>query len=189
MAKNRKNQPVTSQFGLALKVVLACIVIGGAAVGFVWQKNEIYRLGQQIRLHETKLLQLQADNKRLGEQIMILHSPVMLDRRAKELNLGLAPASPFQVVHLVETPVAGPGSTMRPHEMAEGPSLLKRDNLWYLYWDAFANGHYSLATSTDLKNWTDRTAELQLPPNPRHGTVSRMPRSAVGWLSKPPAHP
>jgi hypothetical protein len=30
----------------------------------------------------------------------------MLDQRAKELNLGLAPATPLQVVHLVETPVA-----------------------------------------------------------------------------------
>ncbi len=123
MAKNRKNQPVTSQFGLVLKVVLACIVIGGAAVGFVWQKNEIYRLGQQIRLHETKLLQLQADNKRLGEQIMILHSPVMLDRRAKELNLGLAPASPFQVVHLVETPVAPERKSARQFAQRQRPDL------------------------------------------------------------------
>jgi len=107
----------------------------------------------------------------------------------KNLRLATALADFSQPWSLVETPVAGPGSTMRPHEMAEGPSLLKRDNLWYLYWDAFANGHHSLATSTDLKNWTDRTAELQPPPNPRHGTVSRVPRSAVGWLSKPPAHP
>jgi hypothetical protein len=30
----------------------------------------------------------------------------MIDRRAKELNLGLAPATPMQVVRLAETPVA-----------------------------------------------------------------------------------
>ena len=108
-------------------------------------------------------------------------------RGGKNLRLATAPADFSQPWSLVETPVAGPGSTVRPHEMAEGPSLLKRDNIWYLYWDAFANGHYSLATSTDLKNWTDRTAELKLPPNPRHGTVSRVPRHAVGWLSKPKA--
>ena len=78
----------------------------GSAVGYVWQKNEIYRLGQQIRQRETKLAQLQNDNKRLGDQISILHSPVMIDRRAKELNLGLAPATPLQVVRLTETPVA-----------------------------------------------------------------------------------
>jgi len=30
----------------------------------------------------------------------------MLDQRAKELNLGLVPATPMQVVRLTETPVA-----------------------------------------------------------------------------------
>ena len=106
MAKNRKNQAAVIRFGPVLKVVLLCSLIGGSAVGYVWQKNEIYRLGQQIRQRETKLAQLQNDNKRLGDQISILHSPVMIDRRAKELNLGLAPATPMQVVRLTETPVA-----------------------------------------------------------------------------------
>ena len=106
MAKNRKNQAAAIRFGPALKASFLCLLIGGSAVGYVWQKNEIYRLGQQIRQHETKLLQLQADNKQLGDQISILHSPVMIDRRAKELNLGLAPATPMQVVRLTETPAA-----------------------------------------------------------------------------------
>ena len=106
MAKNRKNQAAAIRFGPALKASFLCLLIGGSAVGYVWQKNEIYRLGQQIRQRETKLAQLQNDNKRLGDQISILHSPVMIDRRAKELKLGLAPATPMQVVRLTETPVA-----------------------------------------------------------------------------------
>ena len=104
MAKNRKNQAESIRFGPALKASFLCLLIGGSAIGFVWQKNEIYRLGQQIRQRETRLAQLQNDNKRLGDQITILHSPVMLDQRAKELNLGLAPAQPLQVVRLDETP-------------------------------------------------------------------------------------
>lgn len=107
MAKNRKNQAAAIRFGPALKASFLCLLIGGSAVGYVWQKNEIYRLGQQIRQRETKLTQLQSDNKRLSDQISILHSPVMLDRRTKELQLGLAPATPLQVVRLDEpaTPV------------------------------------------------------------------------------------
>ena len=105
MAKNRKHQAAAIRFGPALKASFLCLLIGGSAVGYVWQKNEIYRLGQQIRQRETKLAQLQNDNKRLGDQISILHSPVMIDRRAKELNLGLAPATPMQCVRLTETPV------------------------------------------------------------------------------------
>ena len=100
----------------------------------------------------------------------------------KNLRLATAPADFSQPWSLVAAPLAGPGSSVRPIEMAEGPSLLRWKGEWYLYWDAFANGHYSLATSTNLQDWTDRTAELQLPPHPRHGTVFRAPRDVVTAL-------
>ena len=111
MAKNRKNQAAAIRFGPALKASFICLLIGGSAVGYVWQKSQIDGLGQQIRQRETKLAQLQSDNKRFSDQISILHSPVMLDQRAKELNLGLAPATPMQVVRLTETPVAPENSS------------------------------------------------------------------------------
>jgi cell division protein FtsB len=113
MAKNRKNQAAAIRFGPALKASFLCLLIGGSAVGYVWQKNEIYQLGQQIRQRETKLAQLQNDNKQLGDQLAILHSPVMLDQRAKELNLGLAPATPMQVVHLIESLAAPDENSQR----------------------------------------------------------------------------
>jgi cell division protein FtsB len=111
MARNRKNQAAAIRFGPALKASFICLLIGGSAVGYVWQKSQIDRLGQQIRQRETKLAQLQSDNKQLGDQISILHSPVMLDQRAKELNLGLAPATPMQVVRLTEAPVTPENSS------------------------------------------------------------------------------
>jgi cell division protein FtsB len=119
MAKNRKNQAAEIRFGPVLKVVLLCSLIGGAAVGYVWQKNEIYRLGQQVSEREKKLDQLKRDNKRLGDEIGMLESPVMIDRRAKELNLGLAPAQPLQVVRLPELPVAPDQNSAR--QLAQRP--------------------------------------------------------------------
>jgi cell division protein FtsB len=106
MAKNRKNQAAEIRFGPVLKVVLLCSLIGGSAIGYVWQKSQIDRLGRQIAERETKLKQLKNDNKLLSDQIAFLRSPVMLDRRAKELNLGLAPAQPMQVVRLHDSPSA-----------------------------------------------------------------------------------
>jgi hypothetical protein len=47
---------------------------------------------------------LKNDNKGLADQIAFLHSPVMLDTQARKLNLGLAPAQPFQVVRMVDLP-------------------------------------------------------------------------------------
>ena len=78
----------------------------------------------------------------------------------------------------------GPGTKVRPESMCEGPSLLKTKEGWDLYWDSPLIKTYAMASSTDLINWTDHTAELQLPEHPRHGTVFRAPRSAVGWLQK-----
>jgi cell division protein FtsB len=118
MARNRKNQSAAIRFGPALKASFLCLLIGGSAVGYVWQKNEIYRLGQQIRQRETKLAQLQADNKRLADQISILHSPPLLDQRVRELNLGLAPATPLQVVRLTEMP---PPEKASPRQFAQRP--------------------------------------------------------------------
>jgi cell division protein FtsB len=119
MSKNRKNQSAEIRFGPVLKVVLLCSLIGGSAIGYVWQKNQIDRLGAQIREREKSLAKAKRDNENLAKQISFLHSPVMLDRRAKELNLGLAPAQPLQVVRLAETPVAPEQNSSR--QLAQRP--------------------------------------------------------------------
>ena len=122
MAKNRKNQAAAIRFGPALKALFLCLLIAGSAIGYVWQKNEISRLGHQISEREKRLTQLKADNKMLSDQLAVLHSPVMLDRRVRELNLGLAPAQPGQVVRLVETAAAPPENKVQPQQFARRPA-------------------------------------------------------------------
>jgi hypothetical protein len=102
MGKNRKNQSAAIRFGPALKASFLCLLIAGSAVGYVWQKGEIDHLGQQIRQHEARLKQLTDNNQRLSDQISVLHLPIMLDQRVRELNLGLGPLQPGQVIRLVE---------------------------------------------------------------------------------------
>ncbi|HSY09529.1 MAG TPA: hypothetical protein VK840_01305 [Candidatus Dormibacteraeota bacterium] len=102
MAKNRKNQSAAIRFGPALKALFLCFLIAGSAVGYVWQKSQIYQLGRQIRQREIRLAQLQNDDQKLNDQLSILRSPMMLDRRVRELNLGLVPAQPMQVWRLPE---------------------------------------------------------------------------------------
>ena len=113
MAKNRKNQAAEIRFGPVLKVVLLCTLIGGSAIGYVWQKSQIDRLGMQIREREKSVAKMKRDNESLGNQIAFLNSPVMIDRRAKELKLGLAPAQPLQVVRLAEAPSAPEKNSLR----------------------------------------------------------------------------
>jgi cell division protein FtsL len=107
MAKNRKHQSAAIRFGPALKALLLCLVIAGLAVGYVWQKGQIYQLGRQITSSETRLAQLRDENQRLGDQLAVLRSPMMVDQRVHELNLGLVPAVPTQIYRLVEPPPNG----------------------------------------------------------------------------------
>jgi cell division protein FtsB len=104
MAKNRKNQAAAIRFGPALKALFLCLLIAGSAVGYVWQKSQIYQLGKQIHQSELRLTQLSRDNKKLEDQLADLRSPVMLDQRAH--NLGLMPAQPMQVIRLAEPSIS-----------------------------------------------------------------------------------
>jgi len=104
MAKNRKNQSAAIRFCPALKALFLCLLIAGLAVGYVWQKGQIYQLGRQITACESRLVRLRDENQKLGDQLAVLRSPVMLDQRVRELNLGLVPAQPVQICRLVEPP-------------------------------------------------------------------------------------
>jgi hypothetical protein len=113
MAKNRKNQAAAIRFAPAIKASFLCLLIGGSAIGYVWQKNQIDRLGKMRLEREKNLKKMVLDNQSLANQLSVLRSPVMLDRRAKELNLGLVPATPLQVVRLVDMPPV-PANNSRP---------------------------------------------------------------------------
>ena len=108
MAGNRKKQSAAIRFGPALKALFVCMLIAGSALGYVWQKNEIYRLSQRIRQDELRLKQMADGNEKLRVKLADLRSPLMLDQRVHELNLGLAPAQPLQVWRLPEPPAAPP---------------------------------------------------------------------------------
>lgn len=105
MSKNRKNQAAAIRFGPVIKVLLLCSLFCGSAVGFVWQKSQIYQLGKQISEEKSHLMRLRVDNKKLADQLADLRSVVALDHRAS--SLGLAPAQPMQIVRLPE-PAAAP---------------------------------------------------------------------------------
>jgi hypothetical protein len=81
---------------------LLCLLIGGSGVGYVWQKNQIYDLGQQIRRREIHLKDLEDQNEKLRRQMAFMRSPPFLEARIKELNLGLVPPQPSQVWYLKE---------------------------------------------------------------------------------------
>jgi len=102
MARNRKSQSAELRFGPALKALLICFFIGGAGIGYVYQKNLLNKLGQEIKNRERDLRLLESRNEAQETQLQRLNSARMLEERVKDLQLGLGPASPTQIVVVVD---------------------------------------------------------------------------------------
>ncbi len=120
MASNRKHGSAAMRFAPLLKACLLVLFLGGSGVGYVWQKDQINRLGTQVKAREQRLEQLINENEQRRKQLGKLRSPAELEVQIKKLNLGLGPPQPGQVVRLPE-PLLEPGpAAAGPHQYAAG---------------------------------------------------------------------
>ena len=108
MARNRKTQSVAIRFGPAVKASLLCLLIGGSGVGYVWQKEQIVRLGSELKKRESTLTYLEKNNEKLQRQLALQRSVQALEARIKELKLDLAPPQASQILRLTEPGPDGP---------------------------------------------------------------------------------
>ena len=67
---------------------------------------------------------------------------------------------------------------------AEGPTVLKMKDNWIIYFDKYTQHKYGAITSTDLKNFTDVSDKLTMPPGIRHGTAFNVTQSELDKLLK-----
>jgi cell division protein FtsB len=100
MKRNRKRGPL--RFGTVAKSVFTCICIAGVGVGYVWEKNQVLRLGDEIKKRESALLAIEKRNAMLATQLAQWQSPSYLELRCQQYNLGLVSPRETQVVRLYE---------------------------------------------------------------------------------------
>ena len=62
---------------------------------------------------------------------------------------------------------------------AEGPTAIRIDGKWIVYFDKYKNHAYGAVASSDLKNWEDISDQVSFPEGLRHGTVIKIPRSML----------
>ncbi len=99
---NRKKRANNVRFGPALKAVFICLITCSLGLGYVWQKQQINTLGQQIKERELVFEKLKRENKRRGDNLAYLMSPQQLDFRLRQLKLNLIVPLPKQIVVLKE---------------------------------------------------------------------------------------
>ena len=100
MKRNRKRGPL--RFGTVTKSLVICACVAMSGLGYVWQKNAIYRLGDEIKKREAVLSSAQKRNLMLTAQLAHLESPGELEAKCRTCNLSLVAPRESQVVRLYE---------------------------------------------------------------------------------------
>lgn len=68
-------------------------------------------------------------------------------------------------------PWSAPSPAITGKEWVEGPTALRIDGRWHLYYDRYTEHRDGLIVSEDLVHWTDWTDRLRVPSGIRHGTA------------------
>ena len=108
MARYRSKATSELKAAAVVKAFFLCSLIVLVCVGYVWQKQQINLLGDQIRTAENRLARLRDQNDKLRKNVAQLVSPAVLDARVQELRLGLVAPQQSQIWRLPEPRVAPP---------------------------------------------------------------------------------
>lgn len=65
---------------------------------------------------------------------------------------------------------------------AEGPTAIRIDGKWIVYFDKYINHTYGAVSSSDLNNWEDISDQIHFPEGTRHGSVLKVPREILSVL-------
>jgi len=88
--------------GTVTRSLVVCVCVAISGLGYVWQKNAIYRLGDEIKKREALLSSAQKRNLMLAAQLAHLESPSELELKCQQYNLSLVAPKENQVVRLYE---------------------------------------------------------------------------------------
>ena len=75
-----------------------------------------------------------------------------------------------------------PTKPISPRNWVEGPSVVRIDDDWIVYFDAYTRHRYEAVRSNDLETWTDITDRIRFPEGARHGTVLKVSRNVLDTL-------
>jgi hypothetical protein len=111
MARNRRNQSGAVWLIPALKAGVLCSMLGGSAVGYVLQKNELHDLGRNITRREKVLENLTLENSRRAQHLANLQRPNKIAERVRERKMPLGDPAAGQTIWLAEPSAEPRGAT------------------------------------------------------------------------------
>ncbi len=81
-----------------------------------------------------------------------------------------------------EGPYTAPGKPITGKYWAEGPTPIKINEKWFVYFDKYTEHKYGVIVSTDLLHWTDESDKISMPQGIRHGTAFEVSKKVIDGL-------
>jgi hypothetical protein len=75
-----------------------------------------------------------------------------------------------------------PGKPITGNYWAEGPTSIKINGQWIVYFDKYRDHQMGAVASTDLTTWTDISDKVSFPEGVRHGTVFKVSKAVFDKL-------
>jgi hypothetical protein len=91
-------------------------------------------------------------------------------RSPAEKNLRVATAKKLK------GPYSKPGAPITGNYWTEGPTAIKINGQWVVYFDKYTSHKYGAVSSPDLIKWTDVSEKASFPSGMRHGTILKISR-------------
>lgn len=82
----------------------------------------------------------------------------------------------------LEGPYSPAGDPITGDYWAEGPTAMRINGEWVVYFDKYTEHKYGAVASADLVNWHEVSEKLTMPEGIRHGTVFKISRQELGRL-------
>ncbi len=76
-----------------------------------------------------------------------------------------------------------PSEPITGNYWAEGPTVIKFDNKWWVYFDKYRKNKMGAVMSDDLVNWIDISDQISFPKGTRHGTVFQVSEDVLKKLT------
>jgi len=66
----------------------------------------------------------------------------------------------------------------------EGPTVVRIENQYLIYFDAYREKKYGAVKTSDFKSFSDASSEVSLPEGHKHGTITRVKHNVVEKIKK-----
>lgn len=81
-------------------------------------------------------------------------------------------------------PYSKPSDPLTGPYWAEGPTSIKIEDTWIVYFDRYKEGRFGAIRSNDLKTWEDISEQISLPDNIRHGSILEVSPEIIENIKK-----